>query len=212
MLCFGQEDECYIRTSEIIQMDEQKILERFLSGDREAPSLLYKMYAQDLFSYGSGLTRDRELLKDAVQDVFFKVLANRKLLKDVRNLRYFFFRSLKNRLIDLQKSAASKNEPIGNEEQFPVKVTVLDNLIEKEEQLALETRLKSLLDKLTAHQREAVCLRFIYEMEYDEIAGLLNLQNSKSARNLVSRAMERMRSEGTDLFLLFLLIYMFSQN
>ena len=193
-------------------MDEQIILNRFLSGDAEAPSLLYKKYVHDLFAYGSGLTHDRELLKDAVQDVFVKVLSNRNLLKDVRNVRYFFFRSLKNRLIDLQKSAASKNEPIANEELFSVKITVLDNLIEKEEQEALETRLKSLLDKLTSHQREAVCLRFIYEMEYEEIADLLNLQNTKSARNLVSRAMERMRSEGTDIFLLLLLIYLYSQN
>lgn len=196
----------------MVNMDEHAILERFLSGDDEAPSWLYNMYIQDLFAYGSALTADRELLKDAIQDIFFKVLANRSVLKEVRNLRYFFFRSLKNRLIDLQKSAASRNEPIGNEERFSVKLTVLDDLIEAEDRKALANRLEKLLATLTSHQREAVCLRFIYEMEYDEIAGLLNLRNVKSARNLVSRALERMRTEDPDVCMLLLLVCLGSWN
>ena len=48
-------------------------------------------------------------------------------------------------------------------------------------------------------------LRYIYDMEYDEIADLLNMSNSKSARNLVSRALEHLRKE--DLELLIILPY-----
>ena len=81
-------------------------------------------------------------------------------------------------------------------------VTVLDSLIEEEERLELSRKIKLLLNRLTARQREAVCLRYIYDMEYDEIADLLNMSNSKSARNLVSRALEHLRKDELELFIL----------
>jgi DNA-directed RNA polymerase specialized sigma24 family protein len=48
-------------------------------------------------------------------------------------------------------------------------------------------------------------LRYIYNMEYEEIADLLNMNNSKSARNLVSRALEHIRNEESGIFILLFL-------
>jgi len=58
----------------------------------------------------------------------------------------------------------------------------LDSLIEEEERFELSQKIKLLLEQLTFRQREAVCLRYIYNMEYEEIADLLNMNNSKSAK------------------------------
>lgn len=191
-------------------MGEHDVLRRFLLGDNEAYSLIYRMYVQDLFSYGRSFTRDNELLKDAIQDIFFKILCNRKLLQDVQNLKYFLFKSLKNRLIDLQKATIAKEELFPDDSLFSVKITILDDIIKEEERISIQHKIDALLNKLTSRQREAVCLRFIYEMEYDEIANLLNMNNPKSARNLVSRAIERLREENSDFLFLFLLLYFLS--
>lgn len=189
---------------------ELNIINRFLHGDHEAYSLLYRDHIQELFSYGKALTGNDEQLKDAIQDVFYKLLSNPAALKDVQNLKYFLFKSLKNRLIDILKSEmrqSQSGEAAAYEQiDFTINdVTVLDSLIEEEERLELSRKIKSLLNLLTPRQREAVCLRYIYDMEYDEIADLLNMSNSKSARNLVSRALEHLRKE--DLELLIILPY-----
>ena len=178
---------------------ELNIINRFLHGDHEAYSLLYREHIQELFSYGKALTGNDERLKDAIQDVFYKLLS-----------KYFLFKSLKNRLIDILKSEmrqSQSGEAAAYEQiDFTINdVTVLDSLIEEEERLELSRKIKSLLNLLTPRQREAVCLRYIYDMEYDEIADLLNMSNSKSARNLVSRALEHLRKE--DLELLIILPY-----
>lgn len=191
-------------------MDERDVLKRFLLGDDDAYSLIYRTYIQDLFSYGRSFTKDNELLKDAIQDIFFKILCNRKLLEDVRNLKYFLFRSLKNRLIDLQKATVAKEELFPDDNLFSVKITILDDLIKEEERISIEHKIETMLNKLTSRQREAVCLRFIYEMEYDEIANLLNMNNPKSARNLVSRAIERLREENSDFVFVFFILYFLS--
>ena len=174
---------------------ELNIINRFLHGDHEAYSLLYKEHVQELFSYGKALTSNDERLKDAIQDVFYKILSNPSSLKNVQNLKYFLFKSLKNRLIDILKSEINK-EAVYERIDFTVNdVTILDSLIEEEERFELSQKIKLLLEQLTFRQREAVCLRYIYNMEYEEIADLLNMNNSKSARNLVSRALEHIRNE-----------------
>ena len=184
---------------------ELNIINRFLHGDHEAYSLLYKEHVQELFSYGKALTSNDERLKDAIQDVFYKILSNPSSLKNVQNLKYFLFKSLKNRLIDILKSEINK-EAVYERIDFTVNdVTILDSLIEEEERFELSQKIKLLLEQLTFRQREAVCLRYIYNMEYEEIADLLNMNNSKSARNLVSRALEPIRNEELGIFILLFL-------
>ena len=89
---------------------ELNIINRFLHGDHEAYSLLYRDHIQELFSYGKALTGNDERLKDAIQDVFYKLLSNPAALKDVQNLKYFLFKSLKNRLIDILKSEMRQSQ------------------------------------------------------------------------------------------------------
>lgn len=141
---------------------ELNIINRFLHGDHEAYSLLYRDHIQELFSYGKALTGNDERLKDAIQDVFYKLLSNPAALKDVQNLKYFLFKSLKNRLIDILKSEmrqSQSGEAAAYEQiDFTINdVTVLDSLIEEEERLELSRKIKSLLNLLTPRQREAVC-------------------------------------------------------
>lgn len=145
---------------------ELNIINRFLHGDHEAYSLLYRDHIQELFSYGKALTGNDERLKDAIQDVFYKLLSNPAALKDVQNLKYFLFKSLKNRLIDILKSEmrqSQSGEAAAYEQiDFTINdVTVLDSLIEEEERLELSRKIKSLLNLLTPRQREAVCLRYM---------------------------------------------------
>ena len=125
---------------------ELNIINRFLHGDHEAYSLLYRDHIQELFSYGKALTGNDERLKDAIQDVFYKLLSNPAALKDVQNLKYFLFKSLKNRLIDILKSEmrqSQSGEAAAYEQiDFTINdVTVLDSLIEEEERLELSRKI-----------------------------------------------------------------------
>lgn len=197
----------YNHPDRMVKDEEAQIITDFLNGDKDAYVLMYKTYVKELYNYGKAFTSDTEMVKDAIQDIFCKILCKRSLLSNIHNLKCFLFISLKNRLIDMNRKVLTFNEneyPITN---FTVtNITILDDLIEEENRQEISQKIKSLLEQLTDHQREAVCLRYIYDMEYKDIAQILKMENEKSARNLVSRAIQKLKSENVYILFLFSLI------
>ena len=183
--------------------EDDQLLVRLLSGDDRAFSALYEKYVNELFAYGSAWQFSEETLEDAVQDVFCKLYFNRKLLKNVENIRLYLFRKLKNKLIDLFKTSREIYSISESGMEFIVRSTVEDEMIMNEDRLEIQHKVDSLLSKLTEHQREVVYLRFISEMSYEEIGLLLNI-TPQTAKNIVFRAMKSMREVDFVLLLLFL--------
>lgn len=189
---------------------EKNVLTQFLSGDDQAYTWIYNAYAPELFSYGKSLGFEKNILKDAIQNIFFKLLCNRKLLADVKNLKFYLFRALKNQLLNMQRG---KIFPVNHNKQeepsFSIKITILDQLIEEEEKNELKKRIEKLLNCLTERQREAVLLRFLHELEYEEIASILNM-TQPAVRNLIARAIKRMRTD--EIYLLLFCYLLTSQG
>ena len=65
----------------------------------------------------------------------------------------------------------------------------------------IEKQIELYLNLLTGRQREAVYLRFIEEMEYEEIAIILEM-SAPAVRKLVCRAIARIRTEELSLVML----------
>lgn len=179
--------------------DEQFLLKRFFKGDDSAFAFIYDRYSNDLMAYGMGWGIERETLKDAIQDVFCKLFFNRKSFEEAGNLKFYLIRSLKNRILDIQKSKVDTVD-IANID-FYITPTILDHLIADEECLAIEQQILSYLNLLTDRQREAVYLRFIEEMEYEHVAEILDM-TAPAVRKLVHRAIARIRSEEIPVLLL----------
>ncbi|MDR0844476.1 MAG: sigma-70 family RNA polymerase sigma factor [Tannerella sp.] len=179
------------------------LLRSFLTGNDHAFSSIYNKYVAELFGYGIGLGSEREMLKDAIQDVFYTFYVRKNQLTEVRNLKYYLFRMLKNRLLDMYKSTVHVNEAEPPEEMsFTIKTTILDELIAEEEKTALQIKIDTLLSTLTSRQKEAVYLRFMQEMEYEEIGRLLEM-TPQAVRKLIFRAIKRLREENIPFYLLF---------
>jgi RNA polymerase sigma factor (sigma-70 family) len=182
--------------------DEDSLLSRFLKGDDAAFASIYRKYANQLLSYGVGLGFDRETLKDAIHDVFCKLYANKRFLENIKSLRSYLLKSLRNRLINIQKAHADTVGIDGNELNFSVKVTVLDELIQNEDRVLVRKGIEKYLNCLTSRQREAIYLRFMQGLDYEEIAALMDM-SPHAARKLTSRAIIRIREHHK--LLLFLL-------
>ena len=77
-------------------------------------------------------------------------------------------------------------------------MTVFDNvaialrMVGVKDKKEIEGKLNKLLSSLTGRQREIIYLRFIHELEYEEIASLMHM-TIQSSRKAVSRAIGKMR-------------------
>ena len=167
---------------------------------------LYEDYADDLLSYGLGLGFEKEDIEDTIQDVVFNLYVRDPQLKEVRNVKVYLFTAMKNRLLNTtrrQRMDSLDEKPI--EERFDVSVSISDLLEDEEERQRLKQKVEHGMALLTPRQREAVYLRYIQEMDYDDIALLLSM-TKPSVRNLVSKGIIEMRRYFTAKEFLLLLL------
>jgi RNA polymerase sigma factor (sigma-70 family) len=131
---------------------------------------------------------------DAIHDIFIKMYVSKRELDKTHNIKYYLFKSLKNRLIDIQKQEGKIKLKDIDDYDFSIEVSVIDVIIDEEKRKSLENKVKSLMESLSSNQREAIYLRYMLEMEYDEIARILNI-NAESARKLVYRGIDKLREQ-----------------
>jgi RNA polymerase sigma-70 factor (ECF subfamily) len=172
--------------------------ERFRAGDMAAYALIYERHVQALFRHGARYTPDREVLADVIQDLFVRLYQRKERLGDTDNIRLYLFAALKHDLfnhfsrrratIPFSESGVTPQVPrlaeLSPEEPSPEE--------DEEEACHRSARLCDVLASLPVRQREAIRLRFIEELKYDEIASLLEM-NYQSVHNLIQRALKKIR-------------------
>lgn len=177
----------------------------FRKGDESAFSALFTLYSDVLFRYGIKFVKDQALVKDCIQDLFIKLHKNRANLSSTNNPLLYLFKSLKNKLADVLESKNNRIMYIPQEE-LPF---LVDYRFEPDDEQDGDDEIRETFDRvmnlLTPRQKEAIYLHYQSEMSYDEIAQLLGI-NYQSVRNLIHRAVEKVRSEmDVALFLLLFL-------
>lgn len=175
-------------------MSDILLLKKIIEGEEDS-GLLYNNYVKNMYSYGISLGFSRDTCMDAIHDVFCKLYQlKQEDILGIKNVKHFLFTSLKNRLFDIYKKNRNLEALTGMESMpFEMEVSILDAMIDEEDRALIIKKVELLISCLTDRQKEAVYLRYIQEMDYEEISTLLNM-TPKSARMLVFRAMEKMRA------------------
>jgi RNA polymerase sigma factor (sigma-70 family) len=171
-------------------------------------SRIYKKYVDDMYSYGLSFGIDKDMLMDIVHDVFLHVFEHGNFLREDGELKFYLLKSLKNRIISLNRNKIyiEDIDAIGEDYEFSISMSGFYEVEEAETRERLIQKTELMLQCLTGRQREAIYLYFKQELDYDEIALILNI-TTKGARKLIYRAIERIR-EKFGIHVLLLLIYL----
>lgn len=182
---------------------DSELWNEFISGSDEAFQCIYNTHIQPLYKFGKHFTRDEVLIQDCIQDLFIDLHKYRSKLMKTNNIKLYLFVSLKRKII-LVRGKEEKYMKLNSENLsffYP-----LNNEDDAENEIR-DKRLE-LLDKamneLSNRQREAIYLRFVSELSYEELAEVLQM-NYQSARNLIYRGMEKLREScrQNSLFMIF---------
>ncbi len=178
--------------------------------DKDSFETLYKNNVKDLYSYGLNFGFEADDCMDAIHDVFLKIFSQKKQLTHISNFRYYLFSSFRNRLFDLHKYRKKTVSYDVRNYNFEVEVSVADDYEDKEESRLLKEKVERLVAQLTERQREALFLRYMQNMEYKDIAEIMQI-NTESVHKLVYRAFETIRKNNKDfnLPILTILTYYF---
>ncbi|MFV0590204.1 MAG: RNA polymerase sigma factor [Draconibacterium sp.] len=187
-----------------IILSDKRLWDRFLAGDSESFQLIYEKSIQDLFAYGNSFCQDEEVVKDCIHDLFIEIHSKRTKLgstdKILPYLMVIFKRLLYRRLRKMQERRSL------NIEQLPFVLDIGEETEPgKEDTFEL---LKTALGELTERQREAIHLRYISDLSYEELAKVMHL-NYQTSRNLIFRAIQKLRVvlNESDVIVLFILFF-----
>ncbi len=169
-----------------------KIWNDFRKGEKYALSHIYYQHVELLYRYGKKFSKDNDLVKDTIQDLFFDLIRTRQNLGATDNIRFYLMRSVRRKLVQNLK----KNQIPECDEKIEPQPTIIysieDELIGKESQTRRDKIIQQCLQELNPRQREILYYRFTCNLEYDEICELMSLKYD-SARKLVHRAIETMK-------------------
>jgi len=167
-----------------------------LAGDPVSFEQLLQSTYNLLFHYGKKFTKDRELVKDSIQDVFLEVWEKRAVLNGGIPPRAYLLASLRRRLFRLEQRhriMSPEDFSHGPEIEFDVEFSVEHSLIKLEEDRLTADRITFLLNKLPKRQKEAVYLRFFEQLDRDEIASIMEI-HPQSVSNLLQTAFKWMKT------------------
>lgn len=169
---------------------------KFQSGDNDALSSLYIEFAHDLYSYGIRITKDEQLVKDCIQEVFIQLIDRRKSLTITTKTHIYLFKSLRNKILEVHRSENRKqnivNRLTGDENNYEQHAEQL--MIDSEEVKGIRKIISSAISKLPNRQSEIIYLKYTEGLNYDEISELLQIDKA-SARTLLYRSLKTIKDQ-----------------
>jgi RNA polymerase sigma factor (sigma-70 family) len=170
----------------------KETLIKIIEGDQSAYSALYIEYFKKFYNYGKKFTPDVSLIEDVIQEVFLDFWAKKEKLLNVENYQTYFFSSFKYTLLKKIKQAYKTDYGNTNHSEPQGDFLIDQVMINKELSFKLQQKLQKALNALTAHQREAIFLRFYEKLSYEEVAAVLNI-TVKATYKIMARSLTVLR-------------------
>lgn len=172
---------------------EKELWDLFRSGSNSAFITIYERYFDVLYSYGYRINSSEDLVKDAIQDVFLHLKKNCLSLGETSSIKFYLFKCLKRRIYKELKTWTNLKEELIQNEGFEITFSHEQALIDKQIDLEKTQLVNAALKSLSPRKREAIYYIYFEGLSYQQVSELMGLSDSKSARDLVYKALKSLR-------------------
>ena len=166
------------------------------SGDEKSLSMIFTFFYSDLYQYGIKIFNLPDLVKDSIQDVFVRIWEKRSSIGEVQNPKAYLISSVRRKLfLNKETLQPELTEQLLKNEGKQVFSFAASEFMEIEEiSKQLRNSLVQTINILPERQRELVFLRFYYNLRYQEIAIIMEV-NAQTVRNLMQRTIANLREK-----------------
>ncbi len=172
---------------------DREVWDTFRLGNESAFITIYSTYFDELYRYGRRFVRQEQFLKDIIQDLFISLRKNRATLGGTDNIKFYLFKSLKRKIVKEEKRWINQTEQLPEEFQFDVYFSPEQMLIDRQISEEIANRINLALQQLSPRKKEVIYYFFFEELSYSQIQEIMKLDNIKSVRNLVYKALDFLR-------------------
>jgi RNA polymerase sigma factor (sigma-70 family) len=173
---------------------DEEIWSAFKNGSEPAFEFIYTKYFPILFNYGRQFTRDSDLVKDIIQDLFIYLQEKKGRLGAVSSIKFYLYKSYRNRITGyLNKSnlilhSFDFHENNGFEIMLTHDDTGSSDLDEE-----LRQKMESAFALLSERQKEIIIYYFYEGFSYAQITTIMGFGKIEYARILMSRTILKLR-------------------
>jgi RNA polymerase sigma-70 factor (ECF subfamily) len=167
---------------------------RLKKGDPQALGYFYDTYADKIFVTALRMTPDRELAKDALQEVFIEIWNYRNTLGDVMHTQSYLIKVMRSILLKKLKKESQYSPHAVVDTLVSAEESIEEIIVSSDIDKEKKGRLKVALSNLTNRQKQVLEMRFNEGLSYEQIADKLSM-NYQSVNNLAFRTIHRLRSQ-----------------
>lgn len=172
-----------------------QLWQRSQDGDSVAFRHLADRLYRSLFNYAFNFTRDRDFIKDTIQELLIAIWVKRRRIQ-MEFVSLYFLKSLRNQLIqEFRRPGKSRVffdvNDFGHLSDYH---TIEGALVEEEIHADHLYKVRSAIEDLPKRQREAVFLKYYEGVENEKIAEIMQI-NRQSVANLLFRALTTLKAQ-----------------
>ncbi len=184
-----------------------EIWRMFKKGNEGAFNFIYEKFFPVLFKYGHRFTKNREIVKDAIQDLFIELRASGQNLSDTDSIKYYLFKALRWKIQQYlnRKRKFPGRDRLPGELDFEIIDSPEIVLIQQQTDEEKKIKLQKALQSLSKRQKEAIYYFYYEGLTYAQVASIMGMSNIKSARNLIYKAIDALKKIFSTIMLLMLL-------
>lgn len=180
-------------SSVLDKLSDHQIWNKFKNGDRLAFTYIYSNHVNALYNFGNQFTNDKELVKDSIHDLFVELRKQSGKSSNILSIKSYLYKCLYRSLI---KKIRLEELTVGDENidtSFLIALSPEHTLIDQQLSKERQENLEHSLNQLSPKQRKAVLLYFYDDLSYKEISEIFEMDNVKSARKLIYRALDKLK-------------------
>lgn len=169
---------------------DKQLIEQLVAGDGKAFDLLFEKYLHKLYLFATENIGDRELAREIVMDVLFKLWQNRENLEHIKSLSAYLYSSVKYAIIDHYRKKSLQLTTLEDLHHEVLSGHQADtNLIDRE----LQQALKDGVEYLSPQRRLIFEMKREQDLSHKEIAEHLDL-STKTVENHMTAAISSLKT------------------
>lgn len=173
-----------------VYLDNEKLIAELKNGKESAYAFLVDTYNHKLCCYAMGLTNDKDMAEDIVQNIFIKTWEKRKNLNSKFSIKSYLYKSVYNEFIDQNRKRQSVT--VLEKKYIEMLDTVVDIDEDRLEKLILLVRQE--IENLPPKCRKVFFMSKEEGLSNIEIADRLNL-SIKTVEAQMTKAFARLRAK-----------------
>jgi len=178
-------------------LNDTELWDLVVAGNKKAYSHIYTSYCPEIFRYGLKFTTDSQMIEDVMHDLLVKIWEKKDSIQINSSIKYYLLSAFRRDLVRQLNFSKSYGRLEDCHQDIAWEASFLELLIEKQIYLETDDKLKNTLSALSVRQKEAMYLRYVEGLTYEQISDMMQIK-TQSVYNLIFRSIQFLKDQLKD--------------